>query len=209
MTLERVLQAYRAVNGDHPMTAADDAYVRAYFSEVPDVPKFPRELLWDLMSDGLLPLPSYVLSDGTPMVHADYLTPLGEVGSVEALHDWFVAQWPQADRDVAEEEWSAYLSGQYVCLWSVTPTTIQAKTETIEAIKAELAALAEGQGSLECLAVAVDRLDALEPPFTGYDELRFGGPTSRHVWIDQVRSTYGLHDLRSAHPLGANVPSHR
>lgn len=36
MTLSRVQDRYRAVNGDHPMTPADDACVRAHFVEVPD-----------------------------------------------------------------------------------------------------------------------------------------------------------------------------
>ncbi|WP_418608153.1 DUF6058 family natural product biosynthesis protein [Georgenia sp. SUBG003] len=47
-----------------------------------------------------------------------------------------------------------------------------------------------GRGSRDRLAAAVDRLDELEPPFTGYDRKRFGGPTSRQVWIDDVRTTH-------------------
>lgn len=191
VSVELVLERYFAVNGHHPMTAADDAYVRKHFVEVPDSPDLPQAQVLALMTQGRLPLPSYVLSDGTPMVHPDYLEPLRKAGSVDALHEWFVAQWPDSERDVAEEEWTeGYLSGQYVCLWSVTPETIQAKAEAIEAIKAELAALAAGTGSKEWLGMAVDRLDALEPPFAPYDELRFAGPTSRQVWIDDVRASH-------------------
>jgi hypothetical protein len=144
-----------------------------------------------LMAEGRLPLPSYLLSDGTPMVHPDFLDPVAAAGSVDALHEWFVGHWPADGQAEAEEEWSdGYLSGQYVCLWSVTPETIRAKTAAIESIKAAIAALQAGTGTRQELAAAVDRLDALEPPFTDYDLLRFGGPTSRQVWIDDVRRDY-------------------
>lgn len=191
MSLEAVRRMYVTLNGDHPMSEADDDYVRRYFVPVPDTADFPRARLFELMADGQLPLPSYLLSDGTPMVHPDYLDPVEAAGSVEALHDWFVGHWSDDEQDAAESEWSeGYLSGQYVCLWSVTPTTIKAKTEAIESIKSEIEAFGAGTGSQDRLRRAVDRLDTLEPPFTRYDLLRFGGPTSRQVWIDQVRARY-------------------
>jgi hypothetical protein len=181
---------YIDVNGEHPMAPDDDEYVRRHFVPVPDTSEHPREQVLAWMADGRLPLPSYLLSDGTPMVHPDFLEPLRRVGSVDALEDWFVGHWPADERDVAEQEWSlGYLSGQYVCLWSVTPENIRAKTEAIEAIRAEVEAIESGLGSRDRLAEAVDRLDALEPPFTAYDEARFGGPTSRQLWIDDVRAT--------------------
>ncbi|MFC4090091.1 MULTISPECIES: DUF6058 family natural product biosynthesis protein [Micromonospora] len=40
------------------------------------------------------------------------------------------------------------------------------------------------------LHALVDELDALEPAFTGYDRLRFGGPTSRDSCVDAVRARY-------------------
>lgn len=182
MSLEAVQARYRALNGDHPMSAADDAYVRSWCVPVGGGAGLTRDEVLDRMADGRLPLPAYLLSDGTPMVHPDFLDPVAAAGSVEALHDWFVAQWPDGEAAEAEEEWlDGYLSGQYVCLWSVTPATIRAKTEAIEAIKAAL------DGPREQLAAAVDRLDALEPPFADYDRLRFDGPTSRQVWIEDVR----------------------
>ena len=186
MAIDEVRRLYLDLNGVHPMTSADDAYVREHFVPVP-----ARELpQLALMAAGRLPLPSYLLSDGTPMVHADFLAPLEAAGSVDGLKSWFTGQWPADDQEVAELEWDAYLSGQYVCLWSVTPTTIQAKTAAIERIKAETEAIDAGNGSQDRLRDAVDRLDALEPPFTAYDLLRFGGPTSRQVWIDEVRASY-------------------
>ncbi|WP_043496884.1 DUF6058 family natural product biosynthesis protein [Georgenia sp. SUBG003] len=191
MSLERVRELYLQLNGNHPMTPEDDDYVRRHFVPVPDTDDHPREQVLRLMAERRLPLPAYLLSDGTPMVHTDFLGPVQEAGSETALRDWFLGQWPAEERDVAEAEWThGYLSGQYVCLWSVSPTTIRAKDEVIEEIKKEIAALEEGGGSRDRLAAAVDRLDELEPPFTGYDRKRFGGPTSRQVWIDDVRTTH-------------------
>ena len=191
VSLEAVQQRYRDLNGDHPMTPADDAYVRSWCVEVDGGAGLSRDDVLALMAEGRLPLPAYLLSDGTPMVHPDFLDPVAAAGSVEQVHDWFVGQWPAEERAVAEEEWSdGYLSGQYVCLWSVTPDNIRAKTAAIEAIKAALSAYESGTGTREALAAAVDRLDALEPPFADYDLLRFGGPTSRQVWIDDVRRAH-------------------
>ncbi len=188
VSLEKVQQRYRELNGDHPMTADDDAYVRSWCVETSGGAGLSRDEVLGLMAEGRLPLPSYLLSDGTPMVHPDFLDPVAAAGSVESLHDWFVRQWPVEGQAEAEEEWSdGYLSGQYVCLWSVTPDNIRAKTAAIESIKSAVDALQAGTGTREELAAAVDRLDALEPPFTAYDLLRFGGPTSRQVWIDDVR----------------------
>lgn len=173
------------------MSGADDAYVCRHFVPVPDAEDYPRERILQLMAERKLPLPAYLLSDGTPMVHPNFLNSVRHAGSEPALRQWFVQQWPPEERDTAEEEWAeGYLSGQYVCLWSVSPTSIQAKTEAIQQIKEEIERLDAGEGPQGRLAEAVDRLDRLEPPFTAYDQLRFGGPTSRQVWIDDVRSTY-------------------
>ncbi|MCF6378339.1 DUF6058 family natural product biosynthesis protein [Nocardioides KLBMP 9356] len=128
-SLTQVRDRFVAVNGDHPMTPEDDAYVRKHF-----VPAAPGAI--DLMLEGRLPLPSYVLSDGTPMVPATHGTLAEVAGGLDRLHDWFVAFWD--DRATGEEEWAAYLSGQYVCLREVTPARIIAKTERIaDATRAE------------------------------------------------------------------------
>jgi hypothetical protein len=190
VSLDRVRDRYLVVNGDHPMSPADDAYVLEHFAEVPDGNDLSRERVHELMAEGRLPLPSYLLSDGTPMVHPDYLDLMRLVGSIDGLHDWFVGQWPDDEREVAEEEWAAYLSGRYVCLWTVTPRTIKAKTDAIEDIKARVAELEAGEGSRDRLREAVARLDEFEPPFTAYDALRFGGRSSREVWIEDVSMAY-------------------
>jgi len=188
MTLDQVRERFQHVNGDHPMSPEDDAYVRAHFVEVPD----PDATL-DRMVAGELPLPSYLLADGTPMVPADYLDPIDWAGGLDRLRAWFVDHWPVDEQDVADEEWVAYLSGQYVCLGSVTPLTIRRKAVLVEQVEAAVAALEQeprdtnARGSL---GEAISKLDALELPMTGYDRLRFAGPLSREVWIDEPRRRF-------------------
>ena len=188
MTLDQVRERFQHVNGDHPMSPEDDAYVRAHFVEVPD----PDATL-DRMVAGELPLPSYLLADGTPMVPADYLDPIDWAGGLDRLRAWFVDHWPVDEQDVADEEWVAYLSGQYVCLRSVTPLTIRRKAVLVEQVEVAVAALEQeprdtnARGSL---GEATSKLDALELPMTGYDRLRFAGPLSREVWIDEPRRRF-------------------
>ena len=121
--IEQVRRRYLAVNGDHLMTEDDDAYVRGHFVEAT-----PEAMA--LMLEDRLPLPSYLLSDGTPMVPASHGALAEVAGGVDALHDWFVAFWPD-DPATAEAEWGHYLSGQYVCLTEVSPTRIRTKTARV------------------------------------------------------------------------------
>jgi hypothetical protein len=194
--LDAIRELYVAVNGDHPMTAADDAYVRRLFVPLFGDSDWPLETVCGLIAERRLPLPSYVLSDGTLMVHPGYLDNLRAAGGPDRIEAWFKAHWAAEQQDQAVEEWDAYLSGQYVCLYDVTPQTIQAKTRLIEQIK-ELVGRLEDSGNddmREALRAAVDELDALEPPFApDYDRLRFGGPSSREVWIDGVRAAHLRH----------------
>ena len=81
MSLARVQDRYRALNGDHPMTPEDDAYVRSWCVEVDGGAGLTRAEVLDLMAAGELPLPAYLLSDGTPMVHPDFLAPVEAAGS--------------------------------------------------------------------------------------------------------------------------------
>ena len=81
------------VNGEHPMTDADEAHAREHFR-----PATAAQLA-DIAA-GRLPLPSYFLRDGTPML-ADIDECVGAAGGPEHLHDWFVAFWPE-DPSTAE-----------------------------------------------------------------------------------------------------------
>ena len=191
MSAAEVRRRYLEVNGEHPMTAEDDAYVREHF-----VPASDDQLA--LMAAGLVPLPSYLLSDGTPMVPADHLTLAEWAGGPERLHDWFVAFWPD-DPGTAEEEWAAYLAGRYVCLRRVDPGTIRHRRVLVEQARAAVAALrVDGRdhvarGSLgEAVdgVLGVQGLDELLLPMTAHDRLRLGGPTVRDTWVDAVRAEF-------------------
>ncbi|WUI03247.1 DUF6058 family natural product biosynthesis protein [Spirillospora sp. NBC_00431] len=190
----RLAARFREVNGDHPMTPADDAYVTAWYAPLEQVchaagrdPAGVRAA----MLDGRLPLPSYLRSDGTEMVPRDLFALAERAGGDDALRGWFVAQWD--DPAAGEAEWAAYLSGQYVCLRTVSPATIQRKDALVTAITAEPGAPDAGTPAwTRRLHALVDELDALEPPFTAYDRLRFGGPVSRDVCVDAVRARHPL-----------------
>lgn len=180
-----------AVNGDHPMTEADDAYVREHFVEA--TPEAMEQMLADR-----LPLPSYVLGDGTPMVPADHGALAEVAGGLDRLRGWFVAFWPD-DPATGEQEWDHYLSGQYVCLRDVTPTRIRAKTERVAEAAAAVDLLRHdphdpiGRGLLGQAVdgvLAVPGLDAILLPMTAYDRLRFGGPTVRERWVDGPRAAF-------------------
>ncbi|CAL9535185.1 DUF6058 family natural product biosynthesis protein [Streptomyces werraensis] len=185
---QRLAERFREVNGDHPMTAADDAYVSAQFvvlEELCAVQSRDPEDVRRLMLDGRLPLPGYLRSDGAEMVPADLFALADEAGGVELLEAWFTAHW--ADPAAGKAEWDAYLSGQYVCLHSVTPATIRRKDQLTAAIGA---AVDDPDADAVRLHALVDELDALEPAFTAYDRLRFGGPTSRDTCVDAVRARF-------------------
>ena len=115
---ESVRRRYLEVNGDHPMTAADEVYVRTHFVSADD------DVL-ALVEAGSLPLPSYYLSDGTPMVPAGVRDPISWAGGAGRLHDWFVGHWTADEQATAESEWGDYLSGRYVCLRDVQPVRMQ------------------------------------------------------------------------------------
>ncbi|MGW3555203.1 DUF6058 family natural product biosynthesis protein [Streptomyces griseoincarnatus] len=185
---QQLAQRFREVNEDHPMTAADDAYVSAQFvvlEELCAARGRDADAVRRLMLDGRLPLPGYLRSDGAEMVPADLFALADEAGGVDLLEAWFTAHW--ADPATGKAEWNAYLSGQYVCLHSVTPATIRRKDRLTAAIGA---ALDEPDVDAVRLHALVDELDALEPAFTAYDRLRFGGPTSRDTCVDAVRARF-------------------
>ncbi len=186
-------ERFREVNGDHPMTEADDAYVTAQFVPLDtlcaDHGEDPDEVR-RLMLTGLLPLPGYLRSDGAEMVPRDLFALAGAAGGVDRLQAWFTGHWEAPAQGAAE--WAAYLSGRYVCLHAVTPENILRKERLTAEITASLAA-AGADPSPEwraALHARVDALDALEPAFTAYDRLRFGGPVSRDTCVDAPRALF-------------------
>ena len=190
--LAEVTQRYLEVNGTHPMTPTDDDYVRHHF-----VPVSSDETLL-LMLGGLAPLPSYVLSDGTPMVPETHGGLARVAGGLDRLHDWFLAFWPD-DPATGEAEWEAYLSGRHVWLREVTPVRIRQQAERVAQAKEAVEILRRrphdplGRGMLgEAIdgVLGVTGLDALLLPMTNYDRARFGGPSVRETWVDRPRREF-------------------
>jgi Family of unknown function (DUF6058) len=187
-----VAARFYAVNGTQPMTAEDDSYVSQWYVPLEALAKTVGTAVCELrrlMLANRLPLPSYILRDGTQMVARDLLELARRAGGYEELPDWFAQQF-KSSRD-AIREWDGYLRGQYVCLRDVLPETIQRKNELVIAIT-KMVSKPEPQSDewLELLHCFVDELDQLEPPFTAYDRLRFGGPISRDTCIDAVRARF-------------------
>jgi hypothetical protein len=187
-----VAARYYALNGEHPMTTEDDAYVSSWYMTLEDVAdSHARDVdeLRRMMLANRLPLPSYIRSDGAQMVAKDLLELTDAAGGSDHLPEWFAKQWPSALEAI--REWDDYLSGRYVCLRSVTPSNMRRKNELCAAIAAELSDPApDNEAWLEHLHSLVDELDAIEPPFAPYDRLRFGGPVSRDRLIDEVRQRF-------------------
>ena len=188
--LATIRRRFIEVNGEHPMTDADEAYVREHFTPA------SADQLADVAA-GRLPLPGYLLRDGTPMV-ADVSDCLEAAGGVGQLHDWFVEFWPD-DPETAESEWAWFLSGQYVCLRKLNPLSIRRKTRMVEQARAAVDALrTDPRDELAPGAraeavdggIGVEGLDKVLLPMTGYDRRRFGGPTVRDIWIDAVRAEF-------------------
>jgi hypothetical protein len=187
-----VYSRFTAVNGEHPMTPADDAYVTKHFITLDDLcsahGETPDEVRRRMLA-GQLPLPGYIRSDGTEMVPPDYFDLADQAGGIEALPGWFQGHW--SDRQHAAEEWRSYLNGHYVCLHDVTPLTMRRKDELTAAIKNALAEPEpDSAGWLSRLHQRVDELDELMLEFADYDRLRVGGPVSRDIFIDDVRAKY-------------------
>ncbi|MDF6018172.1 DUF6058 family natural product biosynthesis protein [Streptomyces sp. JH34] len=185
-------ERFREVNGDHPMTDADDAYVSAQFVVLEDLCAArgrDADEVRRLMLGRLLPLPGYLRSDGAEMVPADLFALSDEAGGTDGLETWFTAHW--ADPTVGREEWHAYLDGQYVCLHSVSPATILRKDALTAAITAAPDERDAGSPRWSArLHRMIDELDVLEPAFTAYDRLRLDGPTSRDTCIVAMRARF-------------------
>jgi len=172
-----------------PASAVQDVeYVRSSFVPMADAVR-------PLVERGLLPCATYVLPDGTPMVPADHAQLLEDAGGdPEAIATCFAERLlaAGADRDEVEDEYRAWLSGEYgACLHTTSPESIRAKGGLMDTISALLVRpTPESEQWRTTLRCAVDALDALERPFAAYDRERFGGPVSRDRLVTSTRARF-------------------
>ncbi|MEO6504248.1 MAG: DUF6058 family natural product biosynthesis protein [Jatrophihabitantaceae bacterium] len=188
----QLAELFRAVNGEHQMTEADDAYVDVHFSPLEQLcgahTLDVRQVRADMLARRI-PLPSYLRSDGAEMIPSCYFEVIDAAGGTSELHAWFRAQWPS--QAIADTEWADFLDGHYLCLRQPVPGAMRRKSELVREIKGMLEhPRAEDLDWLTGLHERVDELDSVEQPFTGFDRLRFGGPTSRETCIDDVRRDF-------------------
>lgn len=189
--LDQIRARYLELNGNHPMTETDDLYVRTHYVPLP-------ESAYDDVLAHNLPLPSYLLSDGTPMVPRDYLDVIELAGGPGRIGHWFAEHFVGQDSARTREELGHYLSGRYVCLRSVTPTTILQKERWGRQIEDGLARLARLTGrpgdtvARGLLGEATAALDGLLTEMTDHDRLRFGGPTVKARLVNDIRRDHLL-----------------
>lgn len=188
-----IAERYREVNGDHPMTEADDAYVSAQFVVLEELCAIHDRGAEEVQPADAGGVPA---AAGLPQVRRR-----GD-GRRPTSSPWPTKPGVRTDsrpgspptgptRSCGGEEWKAYLGGRYVCLHSVTPSTIRRKDELTAAIAAAPDARDAGSPQWSAhLHLQIDELDRLVPGFTGYDRLRFGGPTSRDTCIDAMRARF-------------------
>jgi hypothetical protein len=183
------------------LSAADVEYIRGGFVQLDELCSRHARDAAAVRADieaGLLPRPSYVLDDGSEMVPPDFFELADEAGGVDRLREAFIRRYSlAADAEpeplaAPEEEWQAYLSGEYgVCLLQVTPENIVRKSALVGRIEAMLADPdPEHPDWAGRLRTAVEELDALEREFAAFDRIRFGGPSSRDRLITGARNRY-------------------
>ncbi|MBY8872733.1 hypothetical protein K7640_12900 [Micromonospora sp. PLK6-60] len=148
----------------------------------------------ELIAAGRLPQATYVLPDGVELYPPDYFALIDDAGGVDELFERFRSRYAAASSDLPDdlnETWQGYLSGQFgKCLWSVTPEAMAEKTRLMNAIEALVGASEEvSEVWRTALRGNVDRLDALERPFTEYDR-GLWGDTSRDRCITRVRQRF-------------------
>jgi Family of unknown function (DUF6058) len=195
------------------LSEADIAYVRDNYVTLDELcsgrPE-TSEQVEQLIEQGQLPQPTYVLEDGTGFFPRDYFRLADEAGGPAELRASFAARWRAARRaaranDALEEDWNVYLAGVWgICLCDVTPETIVRKNDLVSSI-CELLVLARPNSPdwRRALRAQVDELDALEREFSpdydrGEEQER---PPTRDLLITAARERYP--DVFSEAPLPA------
>jgi hypothetical protein len=196
---------FYAVNGTHPMTADDDAYVRKWYISIEELARHasvqPSELRRLILANRL-PLPSYILTEGTQMVARDLLELPRRAGGYNELPEWF-AQHFESTRD-AVREWDSYLRGHYVCLQQVLPETIRRKEELVKEIKVATGEpRPDDHAWLEALHRLVDELDTLELRLQRTIDSDLADRS--HATLASMQSGNDFRALRSARSCRANA----
>ncbi|MCX5122093.1 DUF6058 family natural product biosynthesis protein [Micromonospora sp. NBC_00362] len=179
------------------LSSSDLAYLSAEYRTLEQLCASRDEMpghVRELIAAGRLPQATYVLPDGVELYPPDYFALVDDAGGVDELFDHFRSRYAAASRDLpddANETWQGYLSGEFgICLWSLTPEAMAEKTRLMNAIEALIAAPEEvSEVWRAALRENVERLDALERPFTDYDRQRWGD-TSRDRCIIRVRQRF-------------------
>jgi hypothetical protein len=161
---------------DRHYTPADLAYLSTNYSTLESLcdgrAESPTEVE-ELIEQGHLPGPSYVLDDGTGMFPYDYFRLQDEAGGVGHLRGHFYGRHRAAcleqgrALDAADDDWDAYLDGTWgVCLHEVTPETIVRKAALVSSL-CELLMLPRPRSAewQQLLREQINELDALERDF--------------------------------------------
>jgi hypothetical protein len=200
-SLEVIDMRTRSLAEPMALSPEDVAYVRTNFVPLNEACRArgrdPRGVRQSIRT-GRLPGPPYVLPDGIEMVPSTYFEQIDAAGGGEPSA--FQARYRlEAERlllilspDEPATVFNEWLSGLYfVCLRQATPENVARKRSAIERIESLVAHPRPSDPSwLTALAAQVDELDRLERDFAAYDRLRFGGPSSRDLLIDDVRRRY-------------------
>jgi len=186
-----------------PLSVADKTYIGRNFYRLEELCLGRPNTLEGCQAQirgGQLPLPPYAVA-GVAMYPADLFVFPDSVGSLgDPLKREFSAQYrrtaeaygQQISEAQIEEEYAAYLSGEYaVCLRWVTPETIFLKGLAMARIDELLGEAKPGDPQWSAaLRSWVNRLDAMEREFAPCDTARFGSLPSRVRYIDNVRAKY-------------------
>jgi hypothetical protein len=187
-------------------TIRDREYIRAHFVRLEDLRLQHAQdvaAVRAAIARGVLPRPTYHV-DGEEWVPPDYFALMPAPNETpDESRARFMARYDAAYRATygrpvpsgeAAKAWEDYLSGDYgVCLRQVTPETIVQKGYLIDTIRTLVAAPAPDRAAWrDALKVAVDALDALERPFATGDRERFGGLSSRDLFVTAVRTLFPM-----------------
>jgi hypothetical protein len=192
-------------------TAADLAYLHQNYRTLEVIchgrPESPDRIR-QLIADGLLPKPSYVLDDGSELFPLDYFHLPDEAGGPEQLREHFSERFFAAGGRAGdfEREWDGYMTGTYgVCLRDVVPETMVRKTALVESLTELLDQPRPDDDEWRSeLLRQVDELDQLEREFSpDYDRSeRFDQLPSRDRLITAARQRYP--DVFASEPASAS-----